>query len=200
MEENGKSIEELFIFSRMVEGDANALRFFFNKYYEDLCNFVNAYIHNPAISEEVVQDIFIYFWENKENLKLSYSVKSYLYRSTKNRSLNIIRDERKRKMIHDIMLKETTADTITNEGYLDIDQLRQIITTSIQSLPPRCREIYSLCKNENLTYKEVAIKMGLSEKTVENQMNISFKKLKAYLLPYYDKIFILMIINILKSL
>jgi RNA polymerase sigma-70 factor, ECF subfamily len=200
MEEERSLPEELFIFEKMVEGDQKALRFFFDKYYDKLCNFVNSYIHNPSIAEEIVQDIFIYFWENKENLNISYSVKSYLYKSTKNRSLNFIRDEKKKKMIQDKILNDSSFESTPNESYLDSDQLRQIIDASIESLPPRCREIYYLCKNEHLTHKEVAVKMGISEKTVENQMNISFQKLKAYLLPYYDKIFILMIISVWESL
>jgi len=199
MDEKQKLTEELFIFEKMVEGDPKALRFFFDKYYEDLCHFINTYIHNHSIAEEIVQDIFIYFWENKGNLNISYSVKSYLYQSTKNRSLNFIRDEKRRSKIHETILSESTIESTPNDSYLDSAQLKQIINTSIQSLPPRCREIYSLCKEEHLTYKEVSEKMGISQKTVENQMGISLQKLKASLLPYYDKIFILMIISVLKS-
>ena len=200
MDGEKKLTEELFIFEKMVEGDQKALRFFFDKYYEDLCHFINTYIHNPSVAEEIVQDIFIYFWENKGVLNISYSVKSYLYQSTKNRSLNFIRDEKRRSKIHDKILSDSTFDNTPNDSYLDTEQLKQIITSSIQSLPPRCREIYSLCKEDHFTYKEVAEKMGISQKTVENQMGISLQKLKASLLPYYDKIFILMIINVFNSL
>ena len=200
MDGEKKLTEELFIFEKMVEGDQKALRFFFDKYYEDLCHFINTYIHNPSIAEEIVQDIFIYFWENKGVLNISYSVKSYLYQSTKNRSLNFIRDEKRRSKIHDKILSDSTFDNTPNDSYLDTEQLKQIITSSMQSLPPRCREIYSLCKEDHFTYKEVAEKMGISQKTVENQMGISLQKLKASLLPYYDKIFILMIISVMESL
>lgn len=200
MEAKPKLSDELFIFEKMAEGDQKAFRFFFDKYYEDLCHFINTYIHNPSIAEEIVQDIFIYFWENKETLTISYSVKSYLYQATKNRSLNFIRNEKRRSRIHDRILSDSKSESEPNDSYLDTEQLKQIISFSIQKLPPRCREIYSLCKEEHLTYKEVAEKMGISQKTVENQMGIVIRKLKTSLLPYYDKIFILMVLNILKSL
>jgi RNA polymerase sigma-70 factor, ECF subfamily len=200
MTEETKLPEELFIFSRMVGGDQGALRFFFDKYYEDLCHFINAYIHNHAISEELVQDIFIQFWDNKKQLELSYSVKAYLYKLSKNRSLNHIRDEKRKRRIHDSILAGSTGVSVEDDSYLDSEQLKIIIITAIKALPAQCREIYTLCKEEQLTYKEVAEKMGISVKTVENQMGIALKKLKANLLPYYDKIFILLIINVLKSM
>lgn len=200
MEKDSKLIEELFIFERMVEGDQKALRFFFDKYYDELCHFVNAYIHFPEIAEEIVQDIFIHLWENRDDLKLNYSIKSFLYQATKNRSLNFIRNEQNRRVIQDKILHETSFETSINESYLDSDQLRQIIDAAIQKLPPRCKEIYNLCKNKHLTYKEVAVKLGIAEKTVENQMVISLHKLRTSLQPYYDKIVILMIINILESI
>lgn len=62
--------EEQFIFRRMVEGDKKAFHFFFEKYYTDLCNLVNIYIHDDALAEEIVQDIYIYFWKKKERFKL----------------------------------------------------------------------------------------------------------------------------------
>ena len=68
--------EELFIFNRVVDGDKEAFRFFFEKYYPDLCNLVNIYVHDAVASEEIVQDIFIYLWEKKETIKISSSVKT----------------------------------------------------------------------------------------------------------------------------
>jgi RNA polymerase sigma-70 factor, ECF subfamily len=192
--------EELFIFTKMAEGDQGALRFFFDKYYDDLCHFINTYIHNHVISEEIVQDIFIQFWDNKKELNLSYSVKGYLYKLSKNRSLNHIRDEKRKRRIYDTILADYTTVSIEDDSYLDNEQFRLIITTAIKGLPAQCREIYALCKEGHLTYKEVAEKMGISVKTVENQMGIALKKLKANLLPYYDKIFILLIINVLRSI
>lgn len=57
--------EEIFILQKMVEGDEGAFKYFFDAYYDDLCNFVNGYLRNESLSEEVVQSIFVYFWEKK---------------------------------------------------------------------------------------------------------------------------------------
>ena len=62
--------KEFFILQRMIEGDEKALKYFFDSYYVDLCNFVNSYIKNEIISEDIVQSIFIYFWEKKKHFHL----------------------------------------------------------------------------------------------------------------------------------
>jgi RNA polymerase sigma-70 factor (ECF subfamily) len=70
------SKEEVFIFNKMVEGDQGAFKYFFDTYYDDLCNFVNSYIRDETISEDLVQNIFIYLWEKKELLPSDCSIKS----------------------------------------------------------------------------------------------------------------------------
>jgi len=183
--------EELFIFNRMTEGDKEAFRFFFEKYYPDLCNLVNLYLHDPAMSEEIVQDIFIYLWEKKEKIKIESSVQSYLLSASKNRSLNYIRDERAKLDIHR-RLAEFNRNTVEMpDRVMDTNQLREVIDTAINSLPDRCREVYILGKEKSLSYKEISEELGISVKTVEVQMGIALKKLRDQLRPYYEDIFIL---------
>lgn len=192
-----KNIEELFIFNRMVEGDKEAFRFFFDKYYSGLCNLVNIYLHDPVMSEEIVQGIYIYFWEKKEDITIDSSVKAYLYKASKNKSINHLRNERVKLNIHEKLAK--VAETHYEMPYcvMDADQLNETIAKSIDSLPERCREIYILGKERDLTYKEISDKLGISVKTVENQMGTALKKLREYLLPYYKDIFVLLLALIL---
>ncbi len=186
--------EESYIFNRMVEGDKDAFRFFFEKYYYDLCNMVNLYLHDSTMSEEIVQDIFIYLWEKKDNIKIETSVKSYLLRASKNRSLNYIRNE---KLKVDVLSRIPVYDQETldmPDRVMDANQLRGLIEEAIDSLPERCREVYLLGKEERLSYREISMKLGISEKTVEAQMGNALKKLREKLKPYYKDIFILFLI------
>lgn len=185
------SDEELFVFNRMVEGDKEAFRFFFEKYYSDLCNLVNLYLHDPVMTEEIVQDIFIYLWEKKEKIKIESSLKSYLLRASKNRSLNYIRNEKTKLDIYS-RLNDFDKGTIEMpDRVLDSNQLREVINASIDSLPERCREIYILGKERSMSYKEISEELGISVKTVEAQMGKALKKLREQLRPYYNDIFIL---------
>ncbi|RIH67030.1 RNA polymerase sigma-70 factor [Mariniphaga sediminis] len=191
---NEKNYEELFIFNRMAEGDKEAFRFFFERYYSDLCNLVNIYINDSVISEEIVQDMYIYFWEKKEKIAIESSVKSYLYRATKNKSLNYIRNEKVQLSIREKLSKVTEHSAELPDSIMDASQLREIIEQSINSLPEKCREVYILGKEKSLSYKEIAEELGISAKTVENQMGKALKKLRELLEPYYKDIFIFFLV------
>lgn len=183
--------EELFIFNRMVEGDKEAFRFFFEKYYPDLCNLINLYLHDPAMAEEIAQDIFIYLWEKKEAIKIASSVKSYLLRASKNRSLNYLRNEKSKLDIHQQLAGFSRNGADMPDSVMDSNQLREIIENAINALPERCREVYILGKEKSLSYKEISRELGISVKTVEVQMGTALKKLRDQLRPYYNDIFIL---------
>lgn len=185
------SDEELFVFKRMVDGDKEAFRFFFEKYYSDLCNMVNLYLRDVVMTEEIVQDIFIYLWEKKESIKIESSLKSYLLRASKNRSLNYIRNEKTKIEIYS-KLNDSDQGTIEMpDTVLDSNQLREVINAAIDSLPERCREIFILGKEKSMSYKEISMELGISVKTVEVQMGKALKKLREQLRPYYNDIFIL---------
>lgn len=186
--------EELFVFNRMVEGDKEAFRFFFEKYYSDLCNLVNLYLHDQVMTEEIVQDIFIYLWEKKENIRIESSLKSYLLRASKNRTLNYIRNEKTKLNIYN-QFNEFSKETIEMpDSVMDSVRLREVINAAIDSLPNRCREIYILGKEKSMSYKEISVELGISVKTVEVQMGKALKKLREQLRPYYNDIFILFLI------
>jgi len=182
--------EEQFVFSRMVEGDKDAFRFFFDKYYIDLCNLVNIYIHDEAMAEEIVQDIYIYLWEKKGNIQIKSSVKAYLLKASKNKSLNYLRNEKAKMNFREKLREASEIDYEIPANALDARQLREIIENAIKSLPEKCREIYRLAKENELSYKEIAEELGISVKTVENQMGIALKKLREQLRPWYNDIFL----------
>jgi len=191
--------EELFILKRMADGDHHALRFFFDKYYDELCNYVNLYLRDRSVSEDIVQDIFIYFWEKRETIRMDSSVKYYLLRAARNKFLNHIRDEKSHQIIQNAVWSKSDKFINPNYNLLDINEIEKIIKSSIDNLPPRCREVYLLHKNEDFSYKEIASKMDISEKTVENQMTIAIKKLKEQLAPYYDQFFVLLVLSLIEK-
>jgi len=182
----------------MIEGDVDSFKYFFDRYYDDLCNFVHVYLHDQALSEEIVQDIFVYFWENKEKLQINTSVKSFLFSASKFKSLNLLRDTKTKKRIVEKIGK--TEPLITSEeehSYLDTGEFKKILDAAVDQLAPKCREIFLLSKFEDLSNREIAEKLGISVKTVENQMTIALKKLREYLLPFRGKIFLLFLYHFL---
>lgn len=190
--------EELYIVKKMIEGDVDSFKYFFDRYYNDLCNFVHVYLHDQVLSEEIVQDIFVYFWENREKLQINTSVKSFLFSASKFKSLNLLRDTKTQKRIVEKIGK--TEPMITSEeenSYIDTGEFKKILDAAVDQLAPKCREIFLLSKFEDLSNREIAEKLGISVKTVENQMTIALKKLREYLLPFRGKIFLLFLYHFL---
>ena len=189
---------ELFIVKKMIEGDKDAFKYFFDRYYNDLCNFVNIYLHNQTLSEEIVQDIFVFFWENKEKLQIDTSVKSFLFSASKFKSLNFLRNSKNQKrIIEKIGKSEPLISSEQRDSYFDTDEFRKILDAAVGQLAPKCREIFLLSKLEGLSNREIAERLNISVKTVENQMTIALKKLREYLLPFREKIFLLFLFSFL---
>lgn len=190
--------DELFIVRKMIDGDIDSFKYFFDRYYYDLCNFVNVYLHDQSLSEEIVQDIFVYFWENREKLQIKTSVRSFLFSASKFKSLNLLRDTKtKRKIVEKIGKSDTNQSHEQENSFLDTDEFKKILDIAIDQLAPKCREIFLLSKQKDLSNKEIAEQLDISVKTVENQMTIALKKLREYLTPYREKIFLLFLLNFL---
>lgn len=182
-----RNSEELFIVQSMIDGNRGAFKYFFDTYYTDLCNFVYIYVRDKFIAEEIVQNIFIYLWENKDKLEFKKSVKSYLFTAGKNRSLNHIRSARLTTSVE--VLEEKIIDTKETDQYIELEELRNCIQHAIDSLPTKCKEIYQLSREQKMTNSEIASELGISIKTVENQMTIALRKIRTQIKPYNDKIF-----------
>lgn len=190
--------DELFIVRKMMEGDRESFKYFFDKYYTHLCNFVLLYVKDPVLAEEVVQDIFVYFWESKHKLNINTSVQSYLFSASKFKSLNLIRDQRTHaKAIESMRGTAQGSDSLDESTFDNPEELEQILLDSIAQLPERCRMVFMLSKNEKLSNNEIASQLGISVKTVENQMTIALKKLRETLMPYREKLFLLFVIDLL---
>jgi RNA polymerase sigma-70 factor, ECF subfamily len=188
--------DELFIVKKMIDGDKDAFKHFFQTYYNDLCNFTNTYVRDTVLAEEIVQDIFVYFWENKSKLQLTHSAKSYLYSASRYKSLNVLRDKNRKERIHSEITDFQSSLVYPEEELLDSAQLRTILDSAINELPPKCREIFLLSKRQELSNKEIADQLDITVKGVENQMTIALKKMRDSLAPYREKIFVLFIIQL----
>jgi len=156
----------------------------FKDYYERLCNYANTYINDIMESEEMVQGTFMILWEKHEIIDIHTSLKSYLYRSVHNNCINHIRHQQVRRehseeYLHfaDIGYEQAADDIIGNE-------LQKKINSTIESLPPQCQTAFKLSRFENLTYNEIAEKMGVSVKTIENHMIKALRTLRIELKEY----------------
>jgi RNA polymerase sigma-70 factor, ECF subfamily len=152
--------------------------------FKDLCYFAIQYVKDSDIAKDIVQEVFFILWQKKESIDLSKSVKSYLTLAVRNKCLNYIRDHKK---FSDPILE--SEDQYFKSDYkqgdrLIEDELRKKISSSIEELPPKCREVFLLSRYENLKYQEIADRLHISVKTVETQMSKALQHLRIRLAEF----------------
>ncbi len=156
--------------------DERALGKLFNLLFPRLVRFSVQITRNVEVSEDIVSEVFLLFWQNASKIDSSVHGVNYLYRLVKNKSINALRDA---KMPH-ITLDELGQDLVVQSSLnaLESSELEAMLQHEIAMLPERCRSIFLMVKEDGLKYKEVAMLLDVSPKTVEAQMSIALKRLR----------------------
>jgi len=163
-----------------VNLDEGSFERLFRELFPSLMVFALKILASDDDAREVVQNVFINLWERREDLDLSTSLKSYLFTSVHNRSLNLIRDNRKFARV-EIPEWEGDPDPGTR---MESEELEERIMEVIGSLPEKCRVVFTMNRFDGLKYGEIAERLGISVKTVENQMSKALKILRQKLAGY----------------
>ncbi|RZL20893.1 MAG: RNA polymerase sigma-70 factor [Pedobacter sp.] len=159
------------------QGNTATFTHFYTVYFQKLLLASDSYVNDISIAEELVQDIFLKIWENPQALNEVQSIKSYLYRTVINSSINYLNRQKNIEQHH---LK--LASTITDQYLMDLDEESEMILmlrNEIEKLPAQCKKVFILSRFENLKYREIAIQLNISEKTVENHIGNALKLLRA---------------------
>lgn len=138
------------------------------------------YIRDWEVSKNIVQDTFTKLWVNREKLRVTTSIKSYLYQAAKNGTIDFIRKENyHKKNVGDyVALQQSTQETvIENESEI----IRKRIFEAMAHLKPKCHEIFRLHKFEGLTYQEIADHLNISKRTVEDNVARALNTLREHL-------------------
>ena len=175
--------DEKDLFEKIKKGDEKAFEILFHKYYGILCSFATKIIKDDVAAEEIVQDLFVKLWEKREQLFIETSLQNYLFRSIKNLCLNYIQHNKTKIRYAQIVLSEVESNLSDDSNFPEVDLFVKI-EESINSLPEKRREIFSLSRQEGLKYHEIAQKLNISIKTVETQMSLAIKTLREKLKNY----------------
>lgn len=182
---------ELTLFRKMQEGDWYAFNYFFESYSERLYLYALGFVGNRAEAEDIVQDTFIYLWVNRAKIAHTGSLYSYLSQSVKHACIDWkLHEEVERKYRQEIM----TSGEETEEKTDNFEELYSRLQVVMDSLPPKCKEIFILGCVEGLSYKEVAEQLGVSVNTVKTQVKVAYKKIKSEF-GNTDKNFMLILCN-----
>jgi len=158
--------------------DESVFREVYRQSFVKLYRFAFSFLHSKEAAEEIVHDVLINLWKKRNDFTDIQNLDTYLYVSVKNLSLNYLRNEAKHahKDI-DEMYDEMAFISINPESICIAKESADRLNKSINNLPVKCRLIFKLIKLDGLKYKEVAILLNISVKTVENQLANALKKI-----------------------
>lgn len=153
----------------------------FNYYYSGLVIYADQIIKDTAISEDIVQSVFMKLWETRESIEIR-SFRSYFIQCVKNRCIDHLRNQ---LVKHRFDNRIPDADHLVMEEDLwTKNELAELIQNAVDDLAPRCREIFWMSRYENLKVAEIAEKLDISKRTVETQISKALKILRVKLVDY----------------
>lgn len=150
----------------------------FREQYNQLANYAYSILRSREDAEDAVQDVFIKLWQKDPSVLQNDSIKFYLLTATKNTCISFLRRQANKTTIapEDARLPATPADPV-KENPVDYQSL---VKNALALLPPQCLAIFKLSRFTQLSYKQIADELGLSVKTVENQMGKALKIMREY--------------------
>lgn len=159
--------------------------------YPKLKRFAIEYILSEDEAEDIVQDVFLALWDKKEALDMPVNIIAFLFTATRNRCLDYLRHQNVIKKnfanLHEQQRSVIAINTLALEEFdqsILEEDIEDILSRAINSLPEKCKEIFTKVRLEGKKHKEVAETLNISTHTIEAQMNIAYKKLRVQLRKY----------------
>lgn len=172
------------ILNKIKKSNIRSFEALFHHYYPGMCLYAQSLLKKENVAEEIVQDVFYTIWKNRKEFRLTSGWQSYLYRSVYNNSLNYLR-KTKRETPLDKRYAESEAGAYNDPlEEMNYKELNEAIRITLEKLPERRRQIFSLSRFEGLSYREIAEKLSVSIKTVEANMGKALKSFRISLEEY----------------
>lgn len=166
---------------RLSAGEDLAFKELYEQYAPSLISFAAARLVSLEEAHDIVHDIFVHLWQDKENINIQLSFRAYLFAATRYRIIDHIRKNSSRKKYAEQIGKMPVHIEEEAENKLFEKELRERLDEAISQLPPRTKEVFCLSRFEHLTAKEIAERLNLSEQTVKNQLTTALSKLRVLL-------------------
>ena len=165
-------------------GDERAFEALFRAYCENLCTFALHQVRSPEVAEDLVHDLFCDLWDRRQRWNPQGPVKAYLYRATYNKALNWLKHRRVTKRWAAQAEREEQPPQEGPEDVRRRRELEQAMREAVEALPSRRRLVYRMARQQGMSYAEIAAALGISAKTVENQMGRALKLLRERLADF----------------
>ncbi len=156
----------------------------FVNYYESLYGYAFTILKNELFAEEIVSDVFYRLWLKKDTIKIDASLAGYLYKSVYNACMDKIRHNKTREAFKRNFLYRSTENILDAANEINAKDFEKKFYAALLKLPEQCRTVFQLNRMEELSYKDIAIRLGISVKTVEAHMSKALRRLRISLVEF----------------
>jgi RNA polymerase sigma-70 factor, ECF subfamily len=166
----------------------------FKSHFKSLHAYACTILHDDVMAEEMVQNVFCRLWEKSDQIEIRESVSGYLYRSVYHESLNYLKHLKVRDayQTYAINRMENTNDA---SHQLELKELESRLDAALKDLPEKCRTIFQMSRFEELKYQEIADRLELPVKTIENQMGKALRLLRVKLVDFLPASVLFMLLS-----
>lgn len=185
-----RQLADIHLLEQIRQGDMRAYEEIFTRYYTTLCAYTRLYVRGE-VSENIVQDLMLWLWENRTTLHITESLSRYLFRATRNRCLKYLNHEMVERRVLG-QLSEKLHEQFEAPDFYVIEELQERIRKAVEQLPPSYREAFELNRFQHKTYEEIAGLLDISPKTVDYLIQQSLKLLRIRLKEYLPLIAVLL--------
>lgn len=170
------------LYQLIQKGNEKAFDIFFLRHYPSLCSYAKQFVELED-GQEIAQEVMIWFWENRNGPIWEFSPKSYLFKAVKNRCLTLInRNELKQRIFN--TLHESLQHLYEDPNFYELEELTKRIQIALEALPKSYREAFEMNRFQKMTYKEIALQLDVSSKTVDYRIQQALKQLRIDLKDY----------------
>ncbi|MBN1789075.1 MAG: RNA polymerase sigma-70 factor [Bacteroidales bacterium] len=170
---------------RIRKGDENAFEKVFHAYFERICCFAREYVCDWEVARELAQEAFIRLWEIRDNLDDGSDIPALLFTITRNNALNYMKHLTVRQKYSDYTKQQHLESQLNLIALSDLqvdilfrNDMQKAIHQAVDELPDRCKEVFIMSRHLGMSYKEIAQKLKISGKTVENHISEALKRLR----------------------
>lgn len=180
--------------ANLVEGDKGSLFYFHEKYQSKIYRYTFTLVRNREVAEEITSDVFIKIWEIRARLDVNKGIDHLMFKITKDFCRDYLR-----KVARDAALRAAYIHQCLNDKGNDIEnQLSfkdnlKIASHAIESLPPKCREVFELRYDKEMSLLQIAEELGITRSTVQKHLHKGTKYVKNYLRTHSDLVFIALV-------
>lgn len=174
-EENADILESRLTTLQDTDGEA-FMELLFRSFYQPLGNVIYRVVQDRATAEDLLQDLFLKVWNNRAALVITTTYKAYLYRAAMNTALHYLQKHKRQVAWDDARVPEPSRDA-TNE-YLAGEEAELAVAGALEALPPQCRAVFVMSREEGMSYRQIAEALNVAPKTVENQMGKALRLLR----------------------